>query len=165
MFLLAAASAPAAEESPPIPGVMASSKLEVRFDAKTHEPREIVNRRTKERLDLVPEFSFRLELVKLTEKQRLTSLVGAEPATIIDARDCTPGTAKQNRSAGPSDVRTLHYRCESGRVTVEYSLGANEHFFQKSVRFEVPLASSSRTYCGARRTRFGARGSFSSFAL
>ncbi len=140
MFLLAVAGARAAEESPAIPGVMASSKLEVRFDAKTHEPREIVNRRTKERLDLVPESSFRLELVKLTEKQRLTSLVGAEPATIIDARECTPGTAKQNRSAGTSDVRTLHYRCESGRVTVEYILGANEHFFQKSVRFEPGFA-------------------------
>ena len=89
MFLLAAASAPAAEESPPIPGVMASSKLEVRFDAKTHEPREIVNRRTKERLDLVPESSFRLELVKLTEKQRLTSLVGASrrpSSTLVTAR-------------------------------------------------------------------------------
>ena len=70
---------------------MKSSKLEVRFDSKTHEPTGLVNVQTGDRLVLTPESAFRLEFYKIgTTITDLAQAIGEKKAQLfaVDAREC-----------------------------------------------------------------------------
>ncbi len=95
----------------------------------------MVNRRTGQQLEITPESAFRLDLSRLTGGSIPNT--PTPPATVVDARECTLAAANQKSlGAGQGTVRTLRYHCDAGAVEVEYTLGAEDHFIRKALRFE-----------------------------
>lgn len=134
----AADTAPAADA----PETMKSSKLEVRFDAATQEPAELLNVETGEKLQLRPESSFRFEFYRMGgTMSNLVAEVHAKKAEllVVDATNCTLAgvTQKPGRDEILGDVvkREAVYDSEHGRVTVTYTLGPDDHFIEKEARF------------------------------
>lgn len=100
---------------------MESSRMRVSFDVATGEPKQIVNLLTGNSLALRPKSAFILEMDVAT----------------IDARDCTLVSREQQGSK-----LTSVYSSREGNITVTYSLGPDDHFVQKSIRFEPSFAGA-----------------------
>jgi hypothetical protein len=132
-----------AEAGDSLPASMASSKLDVRFDAATREPEAMVHVETGDRLALKPESAFRIEFYKIAKDiAALAEAVRQNKAELlaVDARDCRPGSASQETSPDGAVVRTIPYTGPHGKVTVTYTLGRDDHFIQKALQFEPAFA-------------------------
>ncbi len=118
---------------------MKSTKLEVRFDATTHEPSELVNLETGDRLALVSESAFRLEFYRIGKDiATLAEDIQQQKAVLLalDARDCQVTGSTQTTSPDGAIIQTTVYDGAQGRVTVNYSMGRDDHFIQKEIRFD-----------------------------
>lgn len=139
LILLCIVAAPhlagAAELDGTQPANFASSRLGVRFDDATSELSAIVNIVAADELALVPESSFRFELDKLAPGDIPADLATKSPAVVIDARDCALVHHGQETAADGRLVRVVEYTSPHGRIEIEYTLGADDHFVQKFVRF------------------------------
>ena len=132
-----------------LPAQMSSSKMIVRFDDQTHAPSVITRRERNDSLALIPESAFRLELDKLEGTSVPAGLAETRPSVIIDARQCEIVAAEQTESADRSLLRKIVYHSLHGEISVEYRLGPDDHFFQKSIRFTpaFPEAYLLRRVC------------------
>jgi len=118
---------------------MKSTKLEVRFDAKTHEPTELVNLETGDPLGLVPDAAFRLEFYRIGKDiATLAEDIKQEKAVLValDSRTCQVTSCTQTTSPDGAAIRTTVYDGAQGKVTVTYSMGPDDHFIQKAIRFD-----------------------------
>jgi hypothetical protein len=136
---------------------MQSKKLEVRFDDQTHEPVEFRNVETDDRLLLTPESAFHLEFYKIEGAlSDLAEAVRRKSAEllIMNAPDCQVIAESQAPTSDGTLVRKITWRGAHGKVTVAYTLGSEDHFIQKEIRFE-PLFTEPFLLSRVEMQRFG----------
>lgn len=124
---------------------MKSTKLEMRFDAQTREPADLVNLETGDRLVLAPESAFRLEFYQIGKDiATLAEDIKQKKAVLLalDARDCQVTGATQKTSPDGASIQTIAYNGAQGKVTVTYTLGREDHFIEKAVRFTPSFTDS-----------------------
>jgi hypothetical protein len=136
---------------------MKSKKLEVRFDDQTHEPVEFHNMETDDRLLLTPESAFHLEFYKIGgAMSELAEAVRQKSAEllIMNARDCRVIAESQTPTSDGTLVRKIAWEGAHGQMTVAYTLGREDHFIQKEIRFE-PLFTDPFLLSRVEMQRFG----------